>query len=185
MYHTQIEAARKGIITSAMQQVAEREKYPADFICTEVAAGRIVIPANPRHDNLNFIGIGRKLSTKINANIGNSALTGTPENELRKLHSAIAYGADTVMDLSTGGDISLIRQKILKHSSVPVGTVPIYEITARFGRQGINEKNLLKIIQEQAEQGVDYMTIHAGFLQKLLPCALQRKLKIVSRRIDQ
>jgi len=178
---TQAAAARRGEITPAMQIVADKEKRSAEFIRDGVAAGRIVIPCNKNHRALNFTGIGRELYTKVNANIGNSSLSGTAEDELKKLASVLEYGADTVMDLSTGGDIELIRRSIISSSTIPVGTVPIYELVSRYGRNGINEANLLQIIREQAEQGVDYMTIHAGLLKKHLPVALQRKLGIVSR----
>ncbi|MBR2356429.1 MAG: phosphomethylpyrimidine synthase ThiC [Lentisphaeria bacterium] len=178
---TQVDAAKNGIITPAMEFVAAKEKRSAEFIRDGVAAGRIVIPANKLHKNLSFMGIGRELYTKINANIGNSALTGTPEDELKKLRSVLEYGADTVMDLSTGGNIELIRKAIIERSSIPVGTVPVYEAVARYGREGITAENIIKVIADQAAQGVDYMTIHAGLLRKLLPSALKRKLGIVSR----
>ena len=178
---TQTAAAKNGIITPAMEVVAAKEKRSAEFIREGVAAGRIVIPANKLHKNLSFMGIGRELCTKINANIGNSALTGTPEDELKKLRSVLEYGADTVMDLSTGGNIELIRKAIIERSNIPVGTVPVYEVVARYGRDGITAENIIKVIADQAAQGVDYMTIHAGLLRKLLPSALKRKLGIVSR----
>ena len=178
---TQLAAARNGRITPAMEQVAQREKQSVEFIRSGVAAGRIVIPANKNHTNLHCMGIGRELYTKINANIGNSALTGTPEDELKKLQSVLDYGADTVMDLSTGGDLDLIRSSIIKASSIPVGTVPVYEVVCRYGRNGITPENILQVIESQASQGVDYMTIHAGLLRQLLPAALKRKLGIVSR----
>ncbi|MBE6379320.1 MAG: phosphomethylpyrimidine synthase ThiC [Lentisphaerae bacterium] len=178
---TQLKAARRGIVTPAMAVVAQKEHRSEDFILQGVADGRIVIPCNINHRNLQPMGIGRDLYTKINANIGNSSLTGTAAGELKKLQSVLTYGADTVMDLSTGGDIPLIRRSILAQSTIPVGTVPIYELVARYTRQGLTGENLLTIIREQAEQGVDYMTIHAGLLQKHLPAALKRKLGIVSR----
>ena len=178
---TQIEYARKGIITPQMKHVAATEQRPEQFIAERVAAGTIVIPANIRHSNLQPMGIGRELFTKINANIGNSSLTGTPEEELEKLRSVLAYGSDTVMDLSTGGNIPEIRRSILQESTIPVGTVPVYEVVARYSRNGITQEHILEVIREQAEQGVDYMTIHAGLLRKYVPLALKRKLGIVSR----
>ncbi|MBE6368256.1 MAG: phosphomethylpyrimidine synthase ThiC, partial [Lentisphaerae bacterium] len=181
MSNTQVAAARRGQITPAMRTVAQKERRTEEFIRRQVADGLIVIPANKNHHNLDFMGIGRELYTKINANIGNSSLSGTVQEELQKLHSVQQYGADTVMDLSTGGDIAVIRQSIIANSRIPVGTVPAYEIVARYGRKNITEKNILQIILEQAQQGVDYMTIHAGLLQKHLPAALRRKLGIVSR----
>ena len=146
-----------------------------------VAAGRIVIPANINHKNLIPCGIGRELKTKINANIGNSSLSGCPGAEKSKLAIALHYGADTVMDLSTGEDITSIRQSLLEQCSAPLGTVPVYEIVARYGSGDFSKEKILSVIREQAEQGVDYMTIHAGLLHKHVPLALKRKLGIVSR----
>ncbi len=181
MQGTQFEAAVRGEITPAMKQVALRERRDAEFIRAGVAAGRIVIPANIHHTNLVPCGIGRELYTKINANIGNSATSSCPHDEWVKLDTAVKYGADTVMDLSTGSNIQLIRQALLKRSTIPVGTVPIYEVVARFGAVGITRENILTVISEQAEQGVDYMTIHAGLKREYVPLALKRKLGIVSR----
>lgn len=178
---TQILAAKAGIVTPAMEEVARRERYPVAFIREEVAAGRIVIPANINHKNLQYTGIGRSLSVKINANIGNSAMSSCPGEEIRKLKNAVKYGADTVMDLSTGGDIGMIRKAIIEHSPIPLGTVPVYEMVARKGAENISRELLLEVMQEQAEQGVDYMTIHAGLLRKYVPMALKRKMGIVSR----
>ncbi len=176
-----MEQARAGIVSSEMKLVAEKEKRSAEFIRERVADGRIVIPANINHKNLSAIGIGRELLTKINANIGNSALSSSPDAELAKLKQALQYGADTVMDLSTGGDIDFIRSHIIGASPAPVGTVPIYETIAKHGAAGFNEKTAIETIRSQAEQGVDYMTIHAGLLAKHVPLALKRVLGIVSR----
>lgn len=160
---TQPAQAKAGIITAAMQRVAELEKLPAETIRAGVAAGTIVIPANINHRNLEPIGIGRILKTKINANIGNSAVASCPRQELEKLNYSVRYGADTVMDLSTGGNINEIRRSIIEHSPIPVGTVPLYEVLARCGTvDNLTEELILQVMQEQAEQGVDYMTIHAG-----------------------
>lgn len=178
---TQMEYARKGIITPQIKYVAGVEQRSETFIAERVAAGTIVIPANINHKNLIPCGIGRELKTKINANIGNSALSSCPGAEKSKLAIALHYGADTVMDLSTGGDITAIRQAILEQSTVPLGTVPVYEIVARYGSDDFGRDKILDVIREQAEQGVDYMTIHAGLLRKYVPLALQRKLGIVSR----
>ena len=178
---TQIQSAREGVITPQIETVAQKERRSAEFIRERVADGRIVIPANIRHTSLSPIGIGRELLTKINANIGNSALSSSPEDEFEKLGTALKYGADTVMDLSTGGDIVKIRKKLLSFCPAPVGTVPVYEIIARVGARGMNADTMLQVIREQAEQGVDYMTIHAGLLRKHVPLALKRKMKIVSR----
>lgn len=178
---TQMEYAGAGIITPQMQHVAEVEQLPAAFIAERVAAGAIVIPANINHKNLIPCGIGRELKTKINANLGNSALSSCPGAEKSKLAIALHYGADTVMDLSTGGEITAIRQAMLEQSTVPLGTVPVYEIVERYGSNDFARDKILAVIREQAEQGVDYMTIHAGLLRKYVPLALKRKLGIVSR----
>ena len=178
---TQTEYAQKGIITPQMKIVAEVEQRSVQFIAEKVAAGTIVIPANINHRNLIPCGIGRELKTKINANLGNSALSSCPGAEKSKLAIALHYGADTVMDLSTGGEIASIRQAMLENCTVPLGTVPIYEIVARYGSGDFAKEKILAVIREQAEQGVDYMTIHAGLLRKYVPLALKRKLGIVSR----
>ena len=178
---TQLEYAQKGVITPQIKHVAEVEQRSVQFIAERVAAGTVVIPANINHRNLIPCGIGRELKTKINANIGNSSLSSCSGMEKSKLAVALHYGADTVMDLSTGGDITVIRQLMLEQSSAPLGTVPIYEIVARYGNSDFTREKILAVIRDQAEQGVDYMTIHAGILQKYVPLALKRKLGIVSR----
>ncbi len=179
---TQLLKARAGIATPEMEAVAAKERRDVEFIRERVASGRIVIPANVHHKSLSPVGIGRELTTKINANIGNSALSSCPKKELEKLAISVKYGADTVMDLSTGGDIAKIRQSIIESSTIPVGTVPIYEATARAGGGAkLSAEIIMKVIEEQAEQGVDYMTIHAGLLRSYVPLALKRKMKIVSR----
>ena len=178
---TQLETARQGKISEAVKIVAAKEKRTPEFIRRRVADGKIVIPANINHKNISPCGIGRELATKINANIGSSAVASCHGAELSKLHTALRYGADTVMDLSTRGDLKAIRCNLLEKCTVPLGTVPVYEIVARFGGENFGEKEILDVIREQAEQGVDYMTIHAGFLKKHLPLALNRKLGIVSR----
>jgi phosphomethylpyrimidine synthase len=179
---TQLTLARAGTTTPAMETVAHKERRSPEFIRARVAAGRIVIPANPAHAALDPIGIGAELGVKINANIGNSALSSDIGCELRKLEAAVKYGADTVMDLSTGEQVEAIRRSILAHSTVPVGTVPIYEALCRIDDpMELTLDLLLEVIQRQAEQGVDYMTIHAGLLREHLPAALRRTLGIVSR----
>lgn len=179
---TQIAQARAGSMTPAMLRVAEREGVEPALVRGEVAAGRAVIPANVRHENLDPIGIGRAFTTKINANIGNSSLSSCPKLELRKLETAVKYGADTVMDLSTGANIREIRAAIIARATVPVGTVPMYEATDRVENiEDLTGDLLLDIVAEQAEQGVDYMTIHAGLLRDHIPMAMSRLLKIVSR----
>lgn len=182
MSNTQISRAKNGEITQQMEAVAAKEYQTPEFIREKVAAGHIVIPANINHTDLDPIGIGSVLTTKINANIGNSALSSCPQQELEKLHNALKYGADTVMDLSTGANISNIRAVIIQNSPAPVGTVPVYEALSRVDSPSeLNEELILEVIKEQAEQGVDYMTIHAGLLREHVPMAKQRLLRIVSR----
>ena len=178
---TQALLAKEGKITEQMKRVAEKEGRSAEFIRERVADGRVVIPANVNHTNLDPIGIGRELLTKINANIGNSSLSSCPKEEQEKLRTALKYGADTVMDLSTGGNIVKIRADLLAKCPAPVGTVPVYEMVARAGADGIGRDLMLQVIEEQARQGVDYMTIHAGLLRRYVPLAVKRKLGIVSR----
>ena len=134
--YTQLVAARGGSLTEAMKRVAEREGLDPELIRCEIARGRLIIPANIHHlaISLDPMGVGTVASVKINANLGNSAVTSDVDEELKKLHMAVHYGADTVMDLSTGGDIPRIRQAIIEHSPVPIGTVPLYEALARVRR---------------------------------------------------
>jgi phosphomethylpyrimidine synthase len=179
---TQIQAARDGCVTDAMGRVAEREQVDAEFVREQVADGQAVIPANVEHDSLDPMIIGREFGTKVNANIGNSETESGVEEELEKLHAAVHYGADTVMDLSTGGDLDLIREANVEHSPVPLGTVPIYEAVKRVeSPEDITPELLLEVIEKQAEQGVDYQTIHAGVLMEHLPLTDGRKTGIVSR----
>jgi phosphomethylpyrimidine synthase len=179
---SQMHYARKGVITEEMQYVAQREKLTPDLVRDEVARGRAIIPANINHRNLEPMGIGSAFFCKINANIGNSATTSDVDAELEKLHRAVHYGSDTVMDLSTGGDIAMIRKAIIHASPVPIGTVPIYEALSRVRRpEDLTIQILLEVIEEQAEQGVDYMTIHAGVLREFVPLTRNRITGIVSR----
>jgi len=179
---TQMHYARRGIITEEMEYVARRENLSPELVRDEVARGRLIIPANIRHTNLEPMGIGIAARCKINANIGNSAVVSDIEQELEKLRVAIRYGADTVMDLSTGGDIARIREAIIRHSPVPVGTVPLYEAVARVRRiEDLTPELVLEVIEEQAEQGVDFMTIHAGVLVEYIPLTTRRITGIVSR----
>jgi phosphomethylpyrimidine synthase len=174
--------ARQGLITEEMEYVARIEKIAAELIRAEVARGRMIIPANIRHANLEPMAIGVASKCKINANIGNSATTSNIEEELEKLRYSVKFGADTVMDLSTGGDIPEIRKAIIANSPVPIGTVPIYEALNRVRRvEDLNINVMLDVIEEQAEQGVDYMTIHAGVLVQYVPLATNRITGIVSR----
>jgi phosphomethylpyrimidine synthase len=181
---TQMSFARAGEITDAMRFVAEREAVPAATIREEVACGRLIIPANVRHlaGALEPMAIGAVARVKINANIGNSAVSSGIPEELEKLALAIRYGADTVMDLSTGRDIDATRQAIIAHSRVPIGTVPIYQAAAEMADPGdLTAERLLEGIEHQARQGVDYMTIHAGILLEHLPLVYGRVTGIVSR----
>ncbi|QKG93748.1 phosphomethylpyrimidine synthase ThiC [Halorubrum salinarum] len=179
---TQIERARNGEVTPAMERLAARENHEPEFVRREVAEGRAVIPNNHAHDSLDPMVIGRAFATKVNANIGNSETTSGVEEELEKLHAAVHYGADTVMDLSTGGKLDTTREANVAHSPVPIGTVPIYEAVKRAeSADAITHELLLDVIEKQAEQGVDYMTIHAGILMEHLPLTDGRKTGIVSR----
>jgi phosphomethylpyrimidine synthase len=179
---SQMHYARQGKVTEEMFYVAEREKLSPELVRDEVARGRMIIPANINHPELEPMCIGVASLCKINANIGNSAVTSNIDEELKKLHTSVHYGADTVMDLSTGGDIHQIREAILRHSPVPIGTVPIYEAISRVKRvEDLNAEVMLEVIEEQAAQGVDYMTIHAGVLIQYLPMVSKRITGIVSR----
>jgi phosphomethylpyrimidine synthase len=182
--NTQMAAARNGEITDAMRVVARREGLDVETVRSEVARGRLIIPANVRHlaGNLEPMGIGKVAGVKINANIGNSAVTSSIEEELEKLHLAVRYGADTVMDLSTGKDIDAVREAIIAASTVPIGTVPIYQAVL-MGKEleELTATDLLDVIEHQARQGVDYMTIHAGILLEHLPLVYGRVTGIVSR----
>jgi phosphomethylpyrimidine synthase len=181
---TQIEEARRGSITPEMTYVASRENLDPELVRAEVARGRMVIPANKEHlrQGLQPMGIGIKAKCKINANIGNSAVTSDIENELAKLKLAVDLGSDTVMDLSTGGNIDEIRKAIIAASPVPIGTVPMYQAIQKVKSVGdLTEQMLLDIVEHQARQGVDYMTLHAGILRDYIPLTSHRVTGIVSR----
>ncbi len=181
---TQIEMARQGIISDEMAFVARREGLPAETIRSELARGRMIIPANTVHLGLGLqpMGIGVKASCKINANIGNSAVTSDVNNELAKLKMAVDLGADTVMDLSTGGNIDAIRRAIIAASPVPVGTVPIYQAIQNVKKvEDLSPRDMLDMVEHQARQGVDYMTLHAGILRDYIPLTAHRLTGIVSR----
>ena len=172
---SQMHYARKGVITEEMAFVAGREKIEPELVRSEIARGRAIIPANIHHKSLEPMGIGIAFNCKINSNIGNSATTSDIDEELKKLHHSVHYGADTVMDLSTGGDIPTIRKAIIQASPVPIGTVPIYEALSRVKRtEDLTIGLMLEVIEEQAEQGVDYMTIHAGVLREFVPLVRNR-----------
>jgi phosphomethylpyrimidine synthase len=181
---TQIAQAQAGIITPEMRRVAEREELPVELVRDEVARGRMIIPANVSHlaKKLDPMGIGKACRVKINANIGNSAVTSEIETEVSKLQAAIGFGADTVMDLSTGGDIDNIRQAIIDESTVPIGTVPIYQAVQQVDRiEDLTSNDFVEMIEHQAKQGTDYQTIHAGILLEYLPLTTDRLTGIVSR----
>jgi phosphomethylpyrimidine synthase len=179
---TQMHYARRGVVTEETRFIARRERLEPELIRAEVARGRMIIPANINHPNLEPMCIGVASKCKINANIGNSATTSNIDEEVAKLHYAVKYGADTLMDLSTGGDIPRIRKAIIGASPIPIGTVPIYEALTRVRRvEDLNINVMLEVIEEQAEQGVDYMTIHAGVLVQYVPLTTKRITGIVSR----
>lgn len=182
MTKTQMYYARRGELTKQMSYVAKIEGVSENLVMDEVAKGSIIIPANVNHTNLKPMGIGRKLKTKVNANIGNSSLSSDICAELRKLEICLEFGADTVMDLSTDGDLDAIRSAIIEHSSVPIGTVPMYEILKEAKEvTNITNELILSVLEKQAKQGVSYFTIHAGFLREFLPLVKKRKMGIVSR----
>ena len=180
---SQMHYARQGVITEEMQFVANRESLAPEFVREEVARGRMIIPANIHHVALEPMAIGINSKCKINANIGNSAVTSNIEEELEKLHHSVHYGADTVMDLSTGGNLNEIRQAIIDASPVPIGTVPIYQALEEVkGKvEDLSADLMLEVIEHQAKQGVDYMTIHAGVLREFVPLVKNRITGIVSR----
>jgi len=179
---TQMHYARKGIVTEEMHFVAKRENIAPELVRSEVARGRMIIPANIHHRNLEPMAIGVASKCKINSNIGNSSVTSDIAGEIEKLEYSVKFGADTVMDLSTGGDIPAIRKAILAASPIPIGTVPIYEALSRVRRvEDLSKQVMLEVIEEQAEQGVDYMTIHAGVLVQYIPLTTRRVTGIVSR----
>ena len=180
---SQLAYARRGQITPEMAFIATREGLPADFVRSEVARGRAIIPSNINHPELEPMIIGRNFLVKINANIGNSAIGSSIAEEVDKLRWATLWGADTVMDLSTGRDIHTTREWILRNSAVPIGTVPIYQALEKVG--GRPEELTWEVYRdtliEQAEQGVDYFTVHAGVLLRYVPMTARRLTGIVSR----
>ena len=179
---TQLESARKGVLTPEVVKAAAREKAEAGLLLKETAAGRAVVPANINHKNLFPAAIGRAFTCKINVNLGTSEGRSGLKDELLKLGLAARLGADAVMDLSTGGDLPSIRKEIIKNSPMPVGTVPVYEALKRAGGiKGLTPSLLLEVIAEQAEAGVDFMTVHAGLLKEHLPLVKGRTTGIVSR----
>ena len=182
--HTQLERARLGIITEQMRRVAKREPHlSAAQVRDEVAAGRMIIPANTVHldHRLDAMCIARASRTKINANMGASPVSSSMDEELDKLDWAVRWGADTVMDLSTGGDLDACREAFVRHSTVPIGTVPIYSMIIGHKLEDLDETIILEALEKQAEQGVDYFTIHAGVRKTHLPFVKDRLIGVVSR----
>ena len=170
---TQLENARKGTVTAEMKAAAAREYLDCDQLLAAVASGVAVIPANRNHKNLRPIGIGKGLKTKINANIGTSGDFSRLEDEMRKMQTVLECGCDTVMDLSTGGDITAVRRALLAQASIPFGNVPVYEMMVDAPRRGkafvsLEAPQMLEYIRRQAEDGVDFMTIHAGLTLKAI-----------------
>src|SRR5262245_9746589 len=180
---TQLHYARRGEITAEMEFVAIREGLPADFVRDEVARGRAIIPANINHVELEPMIIGRNFLVKINANIGNSAVSSSIDEEVEKLRWATLWGADTVMDLSTGKNIHETREWIIRNSAVPIGTVPIYQALEKVGGrpEDLTWEIYRDTLIEQCEQGVDYFTVHAGVLLRYIPMTARRVTGIVSR----
>ena len=186
---TQYLQARKGVVTPQMQRVAQRERLEPETIRQEVAAGRLTIPANRLHlagvgeggAVLDPCAVGRAVTCKINANLGASPLSSCRDHELQKLQWAVRYGADAVMDLSTGGDLDETRSYLLSRCSVPLGTVPIYSMIVDRPVEQLTVEQILATCEKQARQGVDFFTIHAGLLREHLPLAARRTMGICSR----
>ncbi|RLC47910.1 MAG: phosphomethylpyrimidine synthase [Candidatus Cloacimonadota bacterium] len=184
---TNLEYAKQGIITEDIQQAAKYDNVSPEWLCKEMAQGHIVIPKNKKR-TFSAIGIGKGLTKKINANIGTSMDHYDIEEELEKLKTAVAYGTDSVMDLSTGGDLDKIRKAILKQCPVMLGTVPIYSLSAKLAMEnkpipGFSVDELFDSIEYQCEQGIDYITVHCGVTQKISEMLKNsnRCIKIVSR----
>ncbi|QDF27750.1 phosphomethylpyrimidine synthase ThiC [Halarcobacter anaerophilus] len=180
---TQMHYAKKGIITPDMEYIAEVENLDPELVRSEVAKGRLIIPANVNHKHLKPMAIGMASSCKINANIGSSSLASDIQGEIEKVDVCLKHGADTIMDLSTGGDLDSIRRAVIEHSSVPIGTVPMYQILhdCKDKIEDLTIESMLAVLEKQAQQGVSYFTIHAGFLLRFMPHVAKRKMGIVSR----
>jgi len=180
---TQMFYAKKGIITGEMEYVAKIEELSPELVRSEVARGRMIIPANVMHESLEPMAIGIASKCKINANIGSSAIAADIEDEVEKMKVSQKYKADTAMDLSTGGDLDEIRKAVIGASAIPIGTVPIYQILHDVGNkiEDLTIEVMLDVLERQAKQGVSYFTIHAGFLLETMPNIAKRKMGIVSR----
>jgi len=179
---TQLESARSGKITEEMKKVALAESCSSEHIMDLVSRGLVVIPVNKNHKNINPVGIGKGLKIKINANIGTSSLLSDLENELKKVDVSKEAGADTIMDLSTGGDLRAIRRAVIAHSDMPVGTVPIYEAVVELGNPvELTIENYLEVFERQARDGIDFATVHAGVTMNAIPLLGNRLMGVVSR----
>ena len=181
--NTQLIEARAGRITPQMEAVARDENRSPEFVRDEIARGHAVIPFNPAHKNVKAVIVGTSYKTKVNANIGRSPVRSCDDEEVAKVNVALEAGADFLMDLSVGEDLDVVRQAILEACPVPVGTVPIYEALSRVGGDAkkLTEELLLEVVRDQAEQGVDFMTLHAGLKREHVPLAVKRLLGICSR----
>jgi len=180
---TQMYYAREGIITEEMEYVAKIEDLSPELVRSEIARGRLIIPANVNHTSLEPMAIGIASTCKINANIGSSAIASDVQGEVEKMQVSQHYKADTAMDLSTGGDLDEIRKAVIGASKIPIGTVPIYQILHDVGNkiEDLSIEVMLDVLERQAKQGVSYFTIHAGFLLETMPKIAKRKMGIVSR----
>ncbi|MFA6760422.1 MAG: phosphomethylpyrimidine synthase ThiC [Sulfuricurvum sp.] len=180
---TQMHYAKKGIITEEMEYVAKIEDLDPELVRSEIARGRLIIPSNINHTNLEPMAIGLAARCKINANIGSSAIASDVQDEIEKIQVSQHYKADTAMDLSTGGDLDEIRRAVIANSKIPIGTVPIYQILHDVGNkiEDLSIDVMLEVLERQAKQGVSYFTIHAGFLLEFMPHIAKRKMGIVSR----
>jgi phosphomethylpyrimidine synthase len=179
---TQLESARQGLITSQMERVSAEEGLPPEAVRGRIASGLAVILASNRRSDVHPVGVGQGLRTKVNANIGTSPQRGSPQGEMEKLRVALAAGADTVMDLSIGGDIDLVRRMVIEHSPAPVGTVPIYQVAVEAGGpEEMSLESYLRVFERHARDGVDFATVHAGVTQEAMPLVTKRLMGAVSR----
>lgn len=178
---TQLQYARKGKISKEMRAAAKSEPVSPVKLRKLIASGKAVLPANVKHKKLEPIAIGAGLRTKVNANIGSSPLHASLKEELRKARVAVKYGADTVMDLSLGGNIDRIRRTIVKSASVPIGTVPIYQAFVGRNLRDVSEEEMFKVVEKHCNDGVDFITLHAGVSRKALPLVKKRLAGVVSR----
>lgn len=179
---TQLESARQGVITDQMRQACADEGVEAQALLERICGGLVVVLANREHSHVNAVGIGEGLRTKVNANVGTSPGKSGPEGELEKVRSALSAGADTVMDLSTGGDIDLTRRTIMAHSAAPVGTVPIYQAAIEVGGpEHMTLDSYMEVFERHAKDGVDFATVHAGVTREAMPLVEKRLMGVVSR----